>query len=119
MNDQTSTENRPDPRVELERLVMQLVDHLDSLDKEARLEAIDDALHRLNFERRVTALTEKQLQHMHDNSLSIAQRERLDACNTDEQRDEVITGYARATYFKQCAWSDYLNGATDEPGCAA
>lgn len=88
------------------------IDVLDNLEPCDRVEAIDDAIHRLNFERRVTLLTDKQRQHMMDESLSDAVRQRLDTCKSDKERDEYITGHARATYFRRMAWAAYLNGET-------
>ena len=83
---------------------------LDALKRKEKVEVLDDALHKLNFERRLASLTDKQLEHMNGGSLSDAQRERIDNCKTDEAREEVIEGYARAEYFKECLWIDYLNG---------
>lgn len=91
------------------------IEAFDGLEKKDRVDAIDDAIHRLQFERRLTLLTEKQREHMCNESLSGAQRARLDQCKTDEEREEVINGYARATYFKRVAWISYLNGETPNP----
>ena len=88
------------------------LDALDALDQKARLEAIDDALHRLNFERRLTLLTDEQRRHMSDDSLSDRDRQRINECTDDKKRDEIIAGIARATYFRRCAWISFLNGET-------
>lgn len=90
------------------------IDALDNLEKDERIEAIDDAIHRLNFERRVTLLTDKQRQHMMDESPSAAVRQRIADCKTDKERDEYITEIARATYFRRMAWAAYLNGETPD-----
>jgi hypothetical protein len=98
--------------MEFEKILSVDIDALDSLEKEERVEAIDDAIHRLNFERRVTLLTDKQRQHMMDESPSAAVRQRIAECKTDKEREEYITGIARATYFRRMAWAAYLNGET-------
>lgn len=95
------------------------LDKLDNLKQEEKLELLDDAIHRLKFERRLAALSETQLQHMNDMGLSNMQRQRLDGCKTDDERDSVLTEFARAMYFRECMWVDYLNGVTDEPPVAA
>jgi hypothetical protein len=98
--------------MEFEKILSVDIDALDSLEKEERVEAIDDAIHRLNFERRVTLLTDKQRQRMMDESPSAAVRQRIAECKTDKEREEYITGIARATYFRRMAWAAYLNGET-------
>jgi len=90
------------------------IDALDTLDRDARVEAIDDAIHRLNFERRLTLLTDKQRQHMMDEAMSVAVRQRINACTSNKERDEYIIGIARATYFRRMAWAAYLNGETPD-----
>lgn len=91
------------------------IEALDELDGKDRVDAIDDAIHRLQFERRLTLLTEKQRDHMCNESMSSEQRDRIDQCKTDAEREGVINGYARATYFKRVAWISYLNGETPNP----
>ena len=100
--------------MEYEKILSVDIDALDALDREERVEAIDDAIHRLNFERRVTLLTDKQRQHMMDESPSDAVRQRIAACSSDKERDEYITGIARAMYFRRMAWAAYLNGETPD-----
>lgn len=90
------------------------VEALDALEKEKRVECIDDAIHRLKFERRVTLLTDKQRDAMMDESLSDAQREKLDKCKTEEDRYRVCQEFARLTYFRRLAWAAYLNGETKD-----
>jgi HD-like signal output (HDOD) protein len=98
--------------MEFEKALTVDIDALDALDMDARVEAIDDAIHRLGFERRLTLLTDKQRQHMMDESMSDAVRQRIDSCKSDKEREEYITGLARATYFRRMAWAAYLNGET-------
>ena len=100
--------------MEFEKVLSVDIDALDALDRDERVEAIDDAIHRLNFERRVTLLTDKQRQHMMDESPSAAVRQRIADCKSEKERDEYITGIARATYFRRMAWAAYLNGDTQD-----
>lgn len=87
----------------------------DSVDKTVRVEAINDLIHRLKFERRWSSLVPNQLQHMADESLSGAERKALAACKTESERDERFDMYARARYFRRCAWIMYLNGEEEKP----
>lgn len=91
-----------------------LLNFLDTLEKDERLESIDDLLHRLNFERRLMTLTDEEREHMNNESLSPEARQKLDNAKTTAEREELITMYARSTYFRRCAWIDYLNGSTDK-----
>ncbi len=88
-----------------------LLAFLDTLEKDERLKSIDDLLHRLNFERRLTTLTDEEREHMNNESISPEARQRLDDARTPAEREELITMYARSTYFRRCAWIDYLNGS--------
>lgn len=84
--------------------------------KKDRLEKIDDLIHLLSFEKRLTSLTEDEAFHMmnadNGNSDEIT-RYRILHCKTDKDQEEVINDIARRRYFIQCAWSDYLNGISD------
>lgn len=79
-----------------------------------RLEVINDLLHSLNFDRRAAMLTNEEMAHMCNRSLSLIERKRLDGAKTKKERDELIMMYARSNYFRQCAWADYLNGETEK-----
>lgn len=81
----------------------------------ARIDAIDDAIHRLQFERRWQLLSPMQVKHMCDESLTDGERAALDACRTEREREERIDMYARARYFRRCAWQQYLNGYDSSP----
>lgn len=91
-----------------------LLAFLDTLEKDERLESIEDLLHRLNFERRLTTLTDEERNHMNNESLSPEAKQKLDEARTVAGREKLITMYARSIYFRRCAWIDYLNGSTDE-----
>jgi len=92
-----------------------VLEYLDALDEKQRVERIDDLLHRLNFERRLTLLASNQREAMNDRTLHPTQRARLDACKTEAERDKLISEMARSQYFRDCAWVDYLNGGCAEP----
>ena len=88
-------------------------------DKPKRIELIDDAIHRLNFERRWQLLTPEQIKHMCDESLSQAESDAIGKANGQKRYDELVTMYARSRYFRRCAWMCYLNGETNEPPIGA
>lgn len=90
-------------------------ERLDELPKDQRIDAIDDAIHRLQFERRWQSLAPNQVKHMCDESLSDAESEALASCKTEAEREERISMYARARYFRRCHWRMYLNGESSEP----
>ena len=116
---ENTTENElsaSDSNSELSELLC--LDGLDGMDQSAKLELLDDALHRLGFERRLAALTPKQLEHM-EGHLSEQQIQHIESCETDEKKEEAITGYARTMYFRKCMWVDYLNGGDPNPPVAA
>lgn len=89
-------------------------EHLDATtSKEDRIAAIDDLLHMLNFERRLADLSDEEAAAMMaagEPSISTEMRARIDRAKSQAERDELINGYARAQYFRQCAWASYLNG---------
>jgi len=95
-----------------------LVAVLDKLeDPTKKRDAIDDAIHRLNFERRWALLSDKQRNHMHCTSLTEGQKQALrDAlAKGKKQHDALIAEYARSLYFRKAAWVAYLNGEGDPP----
>ena len=98
---------------ELENLILQELDR--SADSKERIEKIDDLLHRLNFERRLSCLSDEEREDMVSagrGRMTPEMREKIDACKSEAERDALIHGYARAQYFRQCAWADYLNGVS-------
>lgn len=109
----TTTETPPDSAFLL--LENAVLEYLDACDEKERVERIDDLLHRLNFERRLTLLTPNQQESMNNHTLHPTQRARLDACKTKSERDKLISEMARTQYMRDCAWVDYLNGGRAEP----
>lgn len=100
---------------DVEEAILDFLDQLGKPEQRAeRVERIDGLIARLNFERRLTLLTDEERQHMMDEGLSPAERATLDALQKDSSAwERKITEFARARYFRKCAWADYLNGATD------
>lgn len=99
---------------EFQKIEETLLAFLDALQNDERIASIDDLLHRLEFERRLTTLTDEEREHMNNESISPEARQKLDDAKTPEEREELITMYARSIYFRRCAWIDYLNGSTDK-----
>lgn len=91
-----------------------LLEHLDSLDEEKRVDRIDELIHFLNYQRRYLLLTDEERAHACDESLSPAMRDKLDKAKTEAEREKLIQMYARGNFFRKCAWADYLNGVTEE-----
>jgi hypothetical protein len=84
-------------------------------DRAARLEAIANLQHTLDFERRLAELTDDQHRAMVEAGephLSDRQRAALDAAKSEGERERLFEAIARANYMQQCAWVDYLNGAS-------
>ena len=69
---------------------------------------------RLQFHRRYVALSDAQKVLSHWQGLSLSERAALDAASK-ARREELIASFARCTYFRQCAWADYLNGVEQDP----
>lgn len=92
-----------------------LLDYLDVLELNERIERIDDLIHRLNFERRLSSLAPNQLDNVLNCTLSEPQLAQFDKCKTAIERNAVLHGYARTLYFRDCSWVNYLNGTSSEP----
>ena len=99
---------------EFQKIEGAMIEFLDTLGRTDRLETIDDLFHRLNFERRLTALTKEERAHMQNATLSDKAEAALKKAETPAKREESIVMYARSIYFKRCAWVDYLNGGRTE-----
>ena len=97
------------------KIEKELLDYLDVLELNERIKRIDDLIHRLNFERRLSSLAPNQLDNVLNCTLSEPQLARLDKCKTAIERDAILHGYARTLYFRDCSWVDFLNGTTSEP----
>jgi len=95
--------------------IQTLLEHLDTLNKTERVERIDDVIHRMNFERRLTLLTDNQRKHMEGNGMSEAVRAQLHELKGTPKFEHKIEEFARSLYFRQCAWVDYLNNGGEPP----
>ncbi len=100
-----------------ERFFQLLEEQLLQVDPKTRIDWLEAAIDRLQFELRLQQLQPNQLEHLCDESLRPAERARLAQCKTEAERAEYVETYARARYFRRCAWINYLNGVTDVPPC--
>lgn len=103
----------------IDLFITQVLDLLDGKEQTEKLELIEDILHRFNFEKRLAILTKEQLEHMHDTSIPLWLKEKLDKCSTEGERKPLFEDFARTRYFRKCAWMDYLNGSCSDPPCPA
>ncbi|KKS77786.1 MAG: hypothetical protein UV64_C0003G0005 [Parcubacteria group bacterium GW2011_GWC1_43_11b] len=107
------TETKVPSLKEVEDSILSFLDGIEVSSE--RTEAIDDLLHRLNFERRVTILTDEERERMMKEGLSPTERESLNCVSSDPKAfEERLQSYARSIYFRRCAWENYLNGLTDQ-----
>ena len=88
-------------------------------DSTKRLSKIEALIKFLEFEKRVTEMTDAEKQHYYrcldGPQLSDKMRATLDSCTTEEKRNYYIEMWARATYFTRCAWDTYLHTGKDKP----
>ena len=102
----------------IETKTLECLDKVKAEKQSEAFEAIDGLLrgllHRLQFERRWTSLSSAELVNMFDMTLSPAEHKRLKDAKNKVELDSIINEYARAKYFRKCAWEDYLNGVTSE-----
>lgn len=126
MGDKTMNKNKTPKESETDRTAngeevastdLLCLDILDNLPQEKKLELLDDAIHKLNFEKRFAGLTKNQHSHLRG-EMTKETHEHLISLD-EERRDKAFNEYARALYFRQCAWINYLNGFTDDIPCEA
>ena len=83
-------------------------------DKEERIRRIKEITEFLNYNLRLTELSDEEKQDfvlsMEGYPLSDEMRKTLDNCTTEEQKDHYFTMWARSTYFRRCKWLNYLKG---------
>jgi hypothetical protein len=100
----------------LQQKIEDFINQLDEdLSVEDRVAEIKKALYKLNFEFRLSSLSENQLHHMADESLCEGDRQRLEKATTEAEKRNIYMDASRTLYFRQCTWIQYLNGETDEP----
>jgi hypothetical protein len=89
-----------------------IIEHLDSIgNPKQKIEVIEGLLYFLNFERRLAGLSPEEREHMKC-EFSEDDRQRVDQCEFDKERDELTTKIARVLYFRKLHWDNYLNGHT-------
>ena len=104
-------------------LLLEIIDgHLQELNKDAeqRAKCIEELIDFLQYNLRITKLTPEEKEDFYycnegypfrDN-----QKKTIDGCKTQKEIDCYIDMWARATYFRRCAWMSYLFGETlDKP----
>ena len=86
-----------------------------------RLKRIDEILEFVNYNRRLTMLTDEEKQdfiYCNEGYPRETWTEDMikayDNAPDQKARDYYIEMWARSTYFRQCAWHNYLFGHTDE-----
>lgn len=87
-------------------------------DTKDRIDKIKTILDFLNYNLRLTELSDDEKQDfmgcIEGYPLTDEMRETLDNCKTEERKNYYYTMWARSTYFKRCAWMQYLCGETDD-----
>jgi len=101
-------DNEDDKYIETE-IGKLLMEALNRLQPEARNKEISDIIWRLQYEQRVAALTDTEFEAAFDEQLPEHIQMQIDALEGQVKKDR-IEGIARAMYFRQCAWQDYLKG---------
>ena len=102
-----------------EELLDIIDEHLQEVnsDTEERTQRIKNILDFLNYNFRLTELSEKEKEDfvhcMEGYPLNDNMRETLNKCETEDKKSHYINMWARSTYFRQCAWFEYLYGNTN------
>jgi hypothetical protein len=104
----------------IDELLETIDDHLQKVndDIKERVKRIDGILDFLNYNRRLTLLSPEEKQDFYycnegypiEGNLKKA----IDKCKTEKEKNYYIDMWARTTYFRQCAWLNYLYGNTQE-----
>ena len=119
MGDELQNPELTDPReIEVCEFIAKYLDE-SADDKTKRLAKIEAIANLLAFERRMTELTDAELQNysetLSDPIISDQMRKTLDACKTDERKDHYINIWARSVYIRRCAWEDHLYNGKEKP----
>jgi hypothetical protein len=119
MNDEPQDSAEVDPReVEVLEYIGSYLDESND-DDTKRLSKIEVMMNFLEFEKRVTELTDVEKQHyfncLNGPRLSDEMKATLKGCETPEHKEYYIKMWARSTYFARCAWETYLHTGKDKP----
>ena len=102
--------------METNELMEIISEHLQKVNSDTteRLKRIDEMLFFINFNRRLTELTDEERV---DYTMSHEgypwtenMRKTYDNARDQETKDHYIDMWARSRYIRQCAWDDYLAG---------
>ncbi|MEK7070687.1 MAG: hypothetical protein AAB966_02680 [Patescibacteria group bacterium] len=101
--------------------LMELIDeHLQEVNSDTteRLKRIDEMLFFLNFNRRLTKLSDEEKQDFANCHEGFPWTENMratyDNAPDKKTKDYYIDMWARSTYFRRCAWESYLSGYTND-----
>lgn len=93
-------------------IMTELFDLIEDVSPEEQVRLWKDVHSSACFMVRLLDLTEEEFNHC-EGELSDEERKVLD-CLPDKERESQIKSLARARYFMECAWLQYLHGETDE-----
>ena len=106
--------------METDKLLDLISDHLQEVNDNQgeRVKRIESMLDFLNFNLRLTNLSKEEKEDFVNSvegyPLTEEMRKTLDNCPSEERKNYYISMWARSTYFRKCAWLDYLCGKTDK-----
>ena len=106
--------------METNELMEHISEHLQEVNNDTveRLKRIDEMLFFLNFNRRLTELSDEEKEDFDNCHKGFPWTENMrttyDNAPDQKTKDYYIDMWARSTYFRRCAWENYLSGYTDD-----
>ena len=106
--------------MKIEDLIIIIEEHLQEVNDNTkeRVTRIKNLLDFLNYSLRLTELSEKEKEDFYGSikgyPLNDNMRKTLEGCPNEEIKDYYITMWARSTYFRRCAWLQYLHGEVND-----
>lgn len=103
-----------------DELITAISDHLQEVndDTKERLKRIDEMLFFLNFNRRLTELSDEEKEDfVYSNEgypWTDDMRKAYDTATDDITKQQYLEMWSRSTYMRQCDWNSYLTGQTEE-----
>lgn len=107
-------------KTKTEELLEQISEHLQEVNNNTteRLKRIDEMLFFLNYNRRLTELSNEEKQDFIYCHEGFPWTESMKATHNNAPnkatKDYYIEMWARSTYIRRCAWNDYLSGKTND-----
>jgi hypothetical protein len=102
-----------------DKIIILIDKHLQEVDAdpEKRIKRIEDILDFLNYNLRLTKLSNEEkedfVNSMEGYPLTDEMLKTLKLCKNKQEEDHYITMWARSNYFRQCFWLEYLKGKSD------